>query len=103
MSFRITAGKLEIDEHEIRFRCMLDGTSIDCTISRQAVRDLAGVYALSHNLSDLADFCELLGEIETIASREYEAASVAKTGPLKIGTADLLRYGFGKKLHRECR
>jgi hypothetical protein len=82
---------------------MLDGTSIDCTISRQAVRDLAGVYALSHNLSDLADFCELLGEIETIASREYEAASVAKTGPLKIGTADLLRYGFGKKLHRECR
>jgi hypothetical protein len=91
---RITTGKLEIRGNEICFRCMTDSTSIDCAISRQVLRDLAGTYGLSLEVSDLAAFGQLLSQIEKIASRKYETARFEENGELKIGTADLLRYGF---------
>jgi hypothetical protein len=91
---RLTAGKLEIREHEVGFRCIVDDKLIDCTISCQALLDLAGVYGLSHEASALEAFGELVLPIEKIASRKYEAGRFEENGELKIGTADLLRYGF---------
>jgi hypothetical protein len=91
---RIVAGKLEIREHEISFRCKVHKKLIDCTISCQALLDLAGVYGLSHQVRALAAFGELLSPIEKIASRKYEARRSEENGELKIGTADLLRYGI---------
>jgi hypothetical protein len=52
---RIAAGKLEIGEHAICFRCMADAAPIECSISRQALQDLAGAYALPLETSDLAE------------------------------------------------
>jgi len=93
---RIIAGKLEIREREISFRCTTNDNdaSIDCIISCQALRDLAIVYSLTPDVSDLAAFEQLLSQIERIASRKYEKAGSKQSGHLKIGTADLLRYGF---------
>jgi hypothetical protein len=91
---RIAAGKLEIGEHAICFRCMADAAPIECSISRQALQDLAGAYALPLETSDLAAFSQLLSQIEKIADRKYPRARFEKNGELKIGTADLLRYGF---------
>jgi hypothetical protein len=91
--FRIAAGKLEIREHEIGFRCMVDKKLIDCTISHRVLLDLASAYGLSHQMIALAAFGELLSPIEKIASRKYEAGRLEENGALKIGTADLLRYG----------
>jgi uncharacterized protein DUF1488 len=93
-SLRISAGKLEIREHEIGFRCEVDKKLIDCTISHRVLLDLAGTCGLSHQVSALAAFSELLSPIEKIASRKYEARRSEENGELKIGTADLLRYGF---------
>jgi hypothetical protein len=73
---------------------MVDDKLIDCTISCQALLDLAGVYGLSHEVSALEAFGELVSPIEKIASRKYEAGRFEENGELKIGTADLLRYGF---------
>jgi predicted house-cleaning NTP pyrophosphatase (Maf/HAM1 superfamily) len=50
---RISAGKLEIREHEIGFKCMVDNKLIECTISHQVLLDLAGAYGLSHEASAL--------------------------------------------------
>jgi uncharacterized protein DUF1488 len=94
MPLRIAAGKLEIREHGIGFRCMADNKLIDCTISCQALLDLAGVYGLSHDVRALAAFGELLSPIEKIVSRKYEVGRFEENGDLKIGTTDLLRYGF---------
>jgi hypothetical protein len=91
---RIAAGKLEIRQHEISFRCMVDRKLIDCSISHRVLLDLACAYSLSHQVSALAAFGELLSPIEKIASRKYEPSRFEQNGELKIGTADLLRYGF---------
>ena len=94
MPLRVTAGKLEIGEHAICFRCAADAVSVECSISRQAIRNLAGVHALPPELSDLAAFSQLLSRIEKIANRKYPRTRFEKETALKIGTADLLRYGF---------
>ena len=94
MPLRIATGKLEIGEHAICFRCAADADSVECTISRQAIRDLADIYALAAQLSDLAAFSQLLSQIENVADRKYPKSRFEKERPLKIGTADLLRYGF---------
>jgi Protein of unknown function (DUF1488) len=87
---QIAAGKLEIREHEIGFRCKVDQKLIDCTISHHVLLDLAGAYGLSHKMIALAAFGELLSPIEKIASRKYEAGRLEENGELKIGTVDLL-------------
>jgi hypothetical protein len=91
---RITPGKLEIGEHAICFRCVTDAAPIECSISRQALQDLANTYALPFETSDLAAFSQLLPQIEQIADRKYPRVRFEKNRELKIGTADLLRYGF---------
>ena len=91
---RIAAGKLEIGEDAIFFRCMADAALVECSISRQALHDLIDVYMLPREVSDLAAFSHLLSKIEKIADRKYPRARFQKNGELKIGTADLLRYGF---------
>jgi hypothetical protein len=97
---RISAGKLEIREHEIGFNCMVDNKLIECTISHQVLLDLAGAYGLSHEASALATFGELFSPIEKIASRKYEAGRLEENGGLKIGTADLLRYDAARPRRR---
>jgi Protein of unknown function (DUF1488) len=88
---QIATGKLDIGEHQICFRCMIGAKSIDCIISRQALRDLADVCALSRGVSDLEAFSQLLSQIEKIAADKYETSRL-QDGELKIGTADLLRF-----------
>jgi Protein of unknown function (DUF1488) len=83
---RIAAGKLEIREHEIGFRCKVDKKLIDCAISHHVLLDLAGAYGLSHKMIALAAFGKLLSPIEKIASRKYEAGRLEENGELKIGT-----------------
>jgi hypothetical protein len=73
---------------------MIGPRPIECTISRQVLRDLADVCALSRGVSDLAAFSQLLSQIEKIATCKYETVRLEENGGLKIGTADLLRYGF---------
>jgi len=73
---------------------MADAAPIECSISRQALQDLAGAYALPFETTDLAAFSQLLSQIEKIADRKYPRARFKKNGELKIGTADFLRYGF---------
>jgi hypothetical protein len=75
---------------------MADEKLIDCTVSHRVLLDLACAHGLSHQVSVLAAFGELLSPIEKIASRKYEASRFEQDGQLKIGTADLLRYGFQK-------
>ena len=94
MPLRIAAGKLEIGQDAICFRCMADAAPIECSISRNALQDLAGAYRLPFETSDLAAFSQLLSRIEKIANRKYSRARFEKNRELKIGTADLLRYGF---------
>jgi hypothetical protein len=92
---RIAGGKLEVGDDAIYFRCIADATPLECSISRQALRDLADAYAFPRQVSDLAAFSQLLSQIEKIADRKYPRARFEKNGELKIGTADLVRYGFG--------
>ena len=94
MPLRISAGKLEVGEHAICFRCTADAASIECSISRQALQDLAGVHGLPFETSDLAAFGHLLSRIEKIADRKYPTARFERNGDLNITSADVIRYGF---------
>jgi hypothetical protein len=94
MPIRIAAGKLQVGENAIFFRCIADTAPIECSISRQALQDLAGAHGLPFKTSDLAAFGHLLSRIEKIADRKYPTARFKRNGDLDITTADVIRYGF---------
>jgi hypothetical protein len=74
-----------------------DGTKVvDCGISRDALMDLRGFHRLKGADDDV--FRALRLEIERLASAKYRAGRLDLNGAVMVGPADILLYGFERRL-----
>jgi hypothetical protein len=91
MSLRVVPGRLDLLSSGIACQMHDDGTTVICTIARQVLRDVGDYHHL--NVSEEVVFSQFLPEIERLASIKFQAHGVDEDGELRIGTAELLRYG----------
>jgi hypothetical protein len=89
----VVGGRLELLTTCIVCQLHDGERTIACTIARQTLRDLGDFHRL--RVSEEAVLSHLLPEIERLANEKFHAGCIDQNGDVTIGTADLLRYGFG--------
>jgi hypothetical protein len=92
MRLRIIARSLDTRSPAISFRLDHGANGLACSISRDALLDLAGHHGLRGSEETL--FLALWPVIARLVSAKFRAQRVEASGEVLVGSADLLLYGF---------
>ena len=92
MPLRIIAGSLHARPPCMSFKVDDGANGLVCSISRDALFDLAGHHGLRG--SEDALFEALWPVIERLLLAKFRARRIEEGGEILVGSADLLLYGF---------
>jgi hypothetical protein len=87
---------LDAQSDGIRFQCRLGDKIIECGIVDVALRDLVSFHRIKK--ADDKPLGVLLPEFERLVAAKYEAGRFEEDGWIVIRSADLLRYGFRRRV-----
>ncbi len=94
----VIMGGLEVRPGGLLFQCDLSGKIIQCGIFETALRDLLDFHDATDDEDEDETLRAVLSEIERIVTAKYEAGRFESNGWLIIGRADLLRYGYWRRV-----
>ena len=95
MSAAIVGG-LEAQADGLLFQCELSGTILQCGIFEQPLRDLINFHHDDSTENEI--YRAVLSEMQRIVTAKYRSGRFEDNGWIVIWPADLLRFGYWRRV-----